>query len=379
MSRAAFMGAVQDRREKHALVGRAAGAHHGGMRRSPLLFALALAGCFGAHSIEPAPDGGADAAEAGTDAGPDARPVRCAPAPVGGATGEPCFCNGPVAMAGRALYRRSIGIEVYDASAPRAPSLVTTLEERISSNGALVVAGTTLYSVSDVAPSVTVYDVSSPLDPVPVGAIEPDLAGSAVAAAAFGTTLVVSSVAGDGTTGLLHVLDIAVPTAPRLERSVPLGGRAGAVALEGRTAAVVVDAEPSASTILLVDVGTGTTLATARLPGSAFGRSLVLDGEHVLVSGGGRVLTVLRRDGGALSVMATVGEGAFGRALVRDGTLLLAGGDRLRVVDADDPARPLVVGESESPLGDVGAIAWAGELAYVSNGNGVAVVDLRCE
>src|SRR5690606_17352623 len=108
---------------------------------------------------------------------------------------------------------------------------------------------------------------------------------------------------------------------------------------------------------------------------------LVLDGEHVLTSGGDRVLTVLRREGDALSVVATLlgDDGSFSRGIVRDGPLLLAGGDRLRVVDVSDPTRPRLLGESDGPLGDVGAIAWTGEVAYVSNGNGVSVVDLRCE
>lgn len=340
-----------------------------GMARTLLFTAVLLAGCFDAHSMTG--DGGHLAPDAG------APPVRCAPSPLSETHGEPCFCNGPLAAAGSVVYRRAIGIEVYDVSRPDAPVLVREVEERPSSQGALLadVARSALYSVSDFA-GLHVYDIAAPLAPRLIDQVE--LAGSISSGALDGTTLVVT--AADEERGLLYVLDVSRPSAVRLERTIPLERWPTAVALEGRTAAIVFGDGPHESWLLLVDTASGATLASAQLPGSSFGRAVALRGEHVFVTGGDRALTVLRRSDSTLSVAGALGdESSYARSLRLDGARLITGGDRLRVVDVSDPTSPRLLGESPGPLGDVGAVEARGELAYVSNGNGLAIVALGCE
>jgi hypothetical protein len=314
--------------------------------------------------------------DAGTDAG--SPPTECDPEALGDVLGEPCFCNGPVALAGDVLYRRGVGIEVYDLAEPELPVLVREIEERPSSSGRLIVDASlrTLYSVTDIESGVYIYDIGAPLAPVLVGHLPVD--GFVVDGALDGGTLVLS--AADEENGLLHVADVGTPSAPRLERSFALSGRPGSIVVRGRTAAVVIDTAIGESSVLVIDVDSGATLASVGLEGGGFGRALALDGDLLFMSGGGSVLTVLRYEGPTLSAVGALAEeGAFSRALVRRGTSLLVGGDRLRVIDASDPARPVSLGATAGPSGDIGGLAWRDDLAYVSSGNGVSVVSLRCE
>ena len=359
-------------------------------RASPLLCGLALVGCFDTHAAPGAVDSGVEA-DAGTVVAPDGSvatedagtdggrpPTDCDPVALGDVLGEPCFCNGPVALAGDVLYRRGIGIEVYDLAEPELPVPVREIEERSSSAGRLIVDASlrTLYSVTDIESGVYIYDIGAPLAPVLVGHLSVD--GFVVDGALSGSTLILS--AAEEESGLLHVADVGTPSAPRLERSLALSGRPGSIAADGRTAAVVIDTAIGESSVLVIDVDSGATLASLGLEGGGFGRALALDGDLLFVSGGGRALTVLRREGATLSVVGALDEdGAFSRALVRQGRSLLVGGDRLRVIDASDPARPVSLGEAAGPSGDIGGLAWSGDFAYVSGGNGVSVVSLRCE
>lgn len=343
-------------------------------RRSLLVCALGLAGCFDAHATT---DGSVEIADAGADAGDEPSITSCAPAPIGAGFGEPCFCNGPVALAGDVLYRRGVGIEVYDLADPRSPALVRVIDERASSMGALIVDASlrTLYSISDFAPGLWIYDLATPLAPSLLGSFA--LTGTVHAGALDGSTLVVSALEAEG--GFLHVVDVSTPAFPRLERSITLPGRPGSVAIDGRTTAVVVGTDVASSSVLLIDLGSGETMAALDLAGGEFGRTLVIEGDVVFL-GGESLLTVLRREGATLSITGVLeGESAYTRGLVRDGSLLLMGGDVLRVVDVSNLASPRLLGASPGPLGDIGGLAWRGELAYVSGGNGLSVVSLNCE
>lgn len=352
-------------------------------RSSWLASFLLLAGCFDSHGMvdadaaPPRADAGAAVDGASEDGGPGSL-VRCTLSPVGEPIGEPCFCGGPLALARGVLYRRSVMIEVYDLAVPDEPVLVRVVEERASSAGALLVddEGRTLYSVADIEPGVTVYDLSAPLEPARIARL--DVEGVAGGALDGSTLVVVSSTDGEG--GALQVVDVADRTSPRLARTIPLGGRPTSVALDGRTAAVVVARAGSGAALEMVDVESGARLATAMLDGSSFGRATVLDGDRVFVAGGERVITILSWDGSRLALAGALGdETTFGRGLALEGSILFAGGDRLRAIGVADPSRPVLLGASEGPLGDVGGLTLRGELLYVSNGNGISVVRAECE
>lgn len=334
-----------------------------------------LSGCFDAHAAP-----GTDAGFAPDDAGHDAGgPIaRCEPTVVGEPRGEPCFCNGPVALAGDVLYRRGLGIEVFDLAAdPRDPTFVRTLEERSSSSGVLIVdeAERTLYSVTDIEPGVYVYDLADPRSPTRIARLE--VTGVVIDGALDEGTLVL--VGSEGEEGRLYVVDVSTRAAPRIATSITLEGRPSHVALDGDVAVAVLATGIGSTGLTFVDLRTE-AVETMPLEGGDFGRAVAIAGDRVFVSGGPRALTVLGRASGAWSMIGEVGdETTFSRGLLLDGTRVLLGGDALRVIDVSDPSGPRLVGVSSGPAGDIGALALRDELAYVSSGNGVGVVALRCE
>ncbi len=353
-----------------------------------LLLALVLTGCFDNHGTtsdagDPLDDAGAPT-DAATDAAidaaiaTDAGLVRCEPEVAGEMLGEGCFCNGPLAVLGDVLYRRAIGVEVYDLAVPTAPVLVRTVGERPSSAGTLLVdrARRLLYSVSDVDPGARIYDLSAPLDPVLAG--ELTLSGYVIEGALDDRTLVMAAT--DGEASVLHVVDTTDPASPLLARTLPLAARPSHLAFQAGVAAVVLDGGTS-SELIMIDVESGETLASMPLEGGGFGRAVALDGELLYLTGGDRTLTVLRRAGSELRVIGALGGvTTYGRGISLAGTLALLGGDRLRVVDLADPTAPRLLGEATAPLGDVNQTAWRDPtLAYVSNGNGFVPVALHCD
>jgi hypothetical protein len=345
------------------------------LRLLPCLFLLS--GCFDAHGIPSADAAVPSLGDAG-DAGPP--PTRCDPDVVGERLGEACFCNGPVALAGDVLYRRGVGIELYDLTDPGRPAPLGVLEELSSATGVLLVdaAERTLYSVNDTVPGVNVYDITDPRAPRLLARLEVD--GWVSDGALDGTTLVMVGT-DRAEQGWLHVIDVARPSSPRLLRSLALEGRPSQVALDADTAAVVLATGIGTAGLAFVHLRTD-VMQTMAIEGGDFGRALAFAGQRLLLTGGDRLLTVLDHEGERWRVVGTLAHDS-GSTLIPglqvDGTRVVLGGNRLRVVDVSDPTRPRLLGDAEVPPGDIGALAGRDEFAYVSGGYGVVVVSLGCE
>lgn len=357
--------------------------------RSLALLILFVAGCSSSHlgddDAGPASDAGpvrpVDAGPSPSDAGPR-RLTRCAPE-VGERVGEPCFCEGPAVRYGSAIYRQSIGIEVWDVSDAEAPVLAGQIEERPASAGGLAVVAGHLLSVSNFSPDLTVYDLADPLRPRRVAELPID--GENVSDLAvwqgFGEGLAVLVDQGASEVELIGV-DLGDPTSPRELYRVPVQGRVASLLLDGARLFVTTrEPSPARGWLEVRDPRTGALV----------GRHLLDEGDASWYSDlalhRGRLLRtttdaieILDVDGEAPIVVARVELGS-GQPTTVDvsGDLAIVGGSALVILDLTDPSRPRELGRAETAIGDIRAIAGDAEHVFVSSGNGLTPIALRCE
>ena len=357
-----------------------------GMERMLISLALvSLVACSSSHALEE--DGGlpplADAglsedAAAPLDAG---RPITSCTPESFALRGEGCFCSGPIALYGEALYRQAIGIEVYDLSDPVDPRLVTTVEERAGSEGGLALLGAHLVSVTNFAP-LQVYSLADPLAPALVGSLE--LPASARGIAIEGERAIVAM---DGTEGsLLGLVDLRDPTAPRVEGSIPLPDvfvqgpvrvSAGSAWLMGHDRSESFSGEP-----VLVELELATREVTVRALGdeSSSLSGFDVEGSIAVTVAFEQPLRVYAIEPGALREIGSLEPGpelSYATSVELRAGLALTAGNGLVIVDLSDPTRPRTLGASPAASG-----AWIASTeshAYVSSGNGVMSFVLGCE
>lgn len=354
------------------------------LRITALSLGLLLIGCVESHV---GPDAGrpplADAAP--PDAG-STPPVRCAPTLRAEASGEGCFCDGPVALYGDTLYRRSVGLEVWDVTRSEAPVHVRTVEERGFSNGGLAVVDDHLVALGNIQPTVVVYSLADPRDPRPVSSLELPGGSSASVAAVDGGALVLL-----GQT--LTRIDLADPAAPRVVFEQTVEGGRGRLATDGARAFVLAEERRteggtfvSRLWLHVLDAARGTLESTHLLdddPDTAsvhFHAIAALDGRLLLGAPGAPVRVLEVGDELVEVGRLDVPDGGAGALAVR-GDRAVALGDALRVVDLGDPRRPRLLGSApvaEWPL--VGGFVELGAgVAWVSGGSGLAAIALGCE
>lgn len=354
------------------------------LTRSVALLALSLASaCNRVHDVPPAdaaplgvdaptPDAAAPDDAAPDDAGAPLIPpvTSCAPV-LHESVGDPCFCRGPIVVYGGALYRQSVGVEVYDLADPLAPVRVGTLEEPPASEGGLAVVDGHLLSVANFGP-LHVYDLADPLAPRHVAELA--LSGSPIAVALSGrtATLALGLETGAGAVAVLDLADLEHPVVtatidlPDLPQRVQMNDE-HAFVLTYHPEAVVIEVDLVSHELSYHDVDSDSPTA------------MTLDGETLFVLVGNGMLRAFDVGGGAFApVGALEGLGEYPSALeVRGGRAIVAGYGGLFVIDARDPADMRVAGRAEPPLSGTW-IASAGDTAWLSSGNNVSAVELNC-
>lgn len=358
------------------------------MRGSLLFLCLVLLGCSGSHESDAGPPDGVDAGPplgdaGGSDAGaPDAgppSPTSCDPV-AGDRIGEPCFCRGPATLFGRALYRQSIGVEVWDLTDPLRPALARTIMERAGSEGGLAIAQGHLLSVGNFEEGLRVYGLDDPLDPTlltthPLPGAGP---GGLIATEDFA---VVISRELDG----MHLrgVDLTSPSAPTDAYDIALEGEVTSYAIDGDTLYLGTrEGPPFVPWLEVLDLRTGDVIGRHQMPddessgyfsglGVHRGRLVraTVDGVQILEVGADPPVEIGRFDTGTDQPIAV--------GVVGD--LAVVGGSAMFVLSLEDPTSPRQLSRTELGIGDVQAVLADAQVVYASSGNGLLPVQLGCE
>ena len=302
------------------------------------------------------------------------------------------------------------GLQVVDVNDPSNPVIVANVAVPVWTFAAAVANGYVYLADSD---TVRVVDVSDPTNPVQAGSLSIGGAGRDMAIAGGYVYIVASSglqvvdvrdpanpvlagnadmpgaalgvmVAGgyayvaDGHAGL-QVIDVMDPASPAMVASLDLPGRAESVTVVGNRAYVadqvglqVVDVSDPVNPVL---TGSADTPGTAQGVTVADGYAYVADDYTGL-----QVVTLdsVNPAARAWPVATADTPGFAAAAAVSDGYAYVADGDTtgLQVVDARDPANPVVVGGVGTP-DTTNDVAVANGYAYVAdNDTGLQLIDV---
>lgn len=341
-----------------------------------------LAACSSSHVVDGARADASplDVDDAGAAPHDASRPIptRCAPE-LGDLVGDGCFCRGPLASFGSVVYRQSIGVEVWDVSSPMAPTLAGVLDESSASEGGLAITGGHLLSTNNTDSALWVYELGDPLRPRLMSTLP--LPGASPMGIVAGERFAVIVAPLSEETELIGV-ELASFEAPRLAYRVTIAGRLPSSAIAGERLFVVMrEHDPTRTWLEERVLGTGALVARHQLEedGDAFPGGLAVHRGRLLRTTGGGV-EILDVDGAEPVVVARheVGEPYFGSVSVR-GDRALVTGRALMVLDLSDLARPRELGRLDSPFSNALAMTADSEHAFVSNGNGLTPLDLRCE
>jgi hypothetical protein len=295
--------------------------------------------------------------------------------------GEPCFCDGPVAVHRGHLYRQSVGIEVFDLADPIAPVRVGMADERTSSRGELVIVDDNLISLGEFPATVRAYSLGDPASPSFLGSLALPMDGRPAAMAAMGHGVIAASV-GVGTSVVYGIL-LAPASMPRILWEAPIPGEVESIAVDGMFGYVLStrrDVGMTTTTLTVLELGGGGVVLERTVDTTeSFGRRIGLGLGLVAITGRDPALRAFRVNGTALTPLGTLptdGSWAFGIA-VDDGLALVAGGP-FQIVSLAG-GTPVTLGRTDTPSDTFHVIfGEARDVAYVSGGNGTSPVTLGC-
>lgn len=349
------------------------------MRSWAFFISLCLVGCGSSHSPAAPVDGGLDdeaapdgslfdvIPDAAAEVGPQA-PLACEPQLLE-LVGEPCFCQGAIAVWNGYLYRQDIEIGIYSLEDPLRPRRVGTLPSSPVSSGNMFAIDGRLYVSTDFDDYVRTYDLSDPAAPTegPTMFIGGTATHMDIRA---GVGVVAYQTPSEAMVGVFD------PPSLRMIDSRPLGERAYDVRIaeDGRHAYVrwYDGTDTRIDAIENGEPGFGQLVLEETHP---FGIAMATVDEALMLIGDS--LWFFDRESGAL---LSEEPGRFERPnndIWMQGELAFVGGSALQILDLSDRTSPRTVATLEGM--SARHLAVNGDVAYLSNGNGTYPVDLNCD
>jgi hypothetical protein len=273
-----------------------------------------------------------------------------------------------VAISGTRLYAASTGtFTVADVTNPRTPTVLSTVNSMGAVN--LDVSGSIAFTVS--------------VDPTTAGLYVWNVASGAPSMLAHlfdpyqGWRVTVSGSLGcvGGTSGL-RVMDVSIPSAPRILGS--LAGNIAGLTMSGQFAyaLVIVPGNPSHTDLAVVDLrvpATPAILGSVTLPGGPLG--VKVSGSLAYVAAGGSGLVIV--DVSTLTAPRIVGSvdtpGVARQVALGNGYAYVADDTAVRVIDVHTPSTPLLVASLAASALDV---AVSGTRLYAVSAANFTVADV---
>lgn len=357
------------------------------MTMARVLLLLLLLGCGESHTTDNDAGTRLDAGrgDAGTfpdavapDAGFDAGaivPTSCS-GELDAMDGEPCFCQGAIAIEGDVAYRIGYELEVYDIS-DEVVRTGTTPQSRPGAEGAIVLNGDTLF-VGDWG--LEVFDVSERMRPRSIAVT--DVEGTISDFAIVGSTLWMGI--DDGEVGWLRSYNVSDPTNPREMATLRLDGNPGSV-LSWSDRIVVLEkrrfGDDGMDTATIVDVSAAPRV-DARIDlmdRAVLRRRGAIAGDTLFVAGTTQLLQVV--DLAARRMLTTLeapdGGSGTGLGITVSNSLAFVSGLQIRVADVSEPGAPRWIGRLNAP-NDVHHVVRQGETLFIGTGGYLGRIPLDC-
>lgn len=257
------------------------------------------------------------------------------------------------------------GIDIVDLSDPEAPAVVAHVP--VAAEDVAVAAGglAARQVTGDSKSRLLTFDVSDPTDPRPLGETGVlDDVHSLVISGGF-AYLARSRREAGAWTGDTVVVDLTDPSQPTVAGALETGAARDVAVRDGM---VVTAARERGATASRLAVSTGLAGPPSRLSGRRF-MGVAVDGRRLAAPaiGDGIWLLEWRHGVGPVEVGMWPRDGSTVPFAASDGLLWVFNGDRFVVVDALDPADPVVLEELIAPPTGVALVAASGRVAAVAS------------